>query len=203
MSSTPHGSSSGFFSSLLADAEQALRRFRADDAADATVRRFTALLSERFAAGNKVLICGNGGSSCDANHFAEELTGRFRADRPPLPALACVDAGHITCTANDYGFDHIFSRWITALGRPGDVFIALSTSGDSANIVNAVHAAKAVPMITLALLGRTGGALAGACDHQIIAPGATSDRIQEIHMIILHALVEGVERTLFPSTYSK
>ncbi|MBY0308187.1 MAG: SIS domain-containing protein [Phycisphaerales bacterium] len=146
--------------------------------------------------GGKVMICGNGGSSCDANHFAEELTGRFRADRPPIAALACTDAGHITCTANDYGFDHVFSRWVLALGKPGDVLIVLSTSGNSANIVKAVDAAKERGMQTVALLGKSGGALKGKCLHEIVVPGATSDRIQELHMLILHAWCEGIEKLL-------
>lgn len=144
-------------------------------------------------AGGKVMICGNGGSLCDAVHFAEELTGRYRTDRPALPAIAIADAGHITCTANDYGFEQIFARGVEALGRPGDVLIVLSTSGNSENVVRAVAAAKAKGMTTAALLGKGGGRLAGHCDAQIVAPGATADRIQELHMLVLHIIVDRVE----------
>src|SRR5690606_37102902 len=126
----------------------------------------------------------NGGSACDAMHFAEELTGRFRKDRAPLAAIACTDFGHITCTANDYGFEHVYSRWVEALGRGDDVLIVLSTSGNSANIVKAAAAGRAKKMTKVALLGKDGGALAGACDRELIVPGETSDRIQELHMLV-------------------
>lgn len=146
--------------------------------------------------GGKVMICGNGGSLCDAAHFAEELTGRFRADRPALPAIAIAEPGHLTCTANDYGFEHVFSRAVEALGRPGDVLIVLTTSGNSPNILRAVEAGQRKGMRTAALLGKDGGRLRGLCDDEILAPGATSDRIQELHMLVLHILVERVELLL-------
>lgn len=146
--------------------------------------------------GGKLLAVGNGGSCADAVHFCEELTGRYRNDRAPIPAIACSDAGHITCVGNDYGFDHIFSRWVQGLGKPGDVLIALSTSGNSANIINAVEAAKANGMHVATLLGKGGGKLAGVGTTQWIVPGETSDRIQELHMLILHALVGAIERAL-------
>jgi len=154
------------------------------------------LVTGAIRGGGKVMICGNGGSLCDAAHFAEELTGRFRNDRRPLPAIACTEAGHLTCVANDYGFEHVFSRWVTALARAGDVVIVLSTSGNSANCLMAVDAAKAAGARTAALLGKDGGALRGRCEVEIIAPGATSDRIQEVHMLVLHAVVEAVEAGL-------
>lgn len=181
----------------IQSARAALERLATDQAAAAKIDSFATLLAERFAAGRKVLICGNGGSACDAMHFAEELTGRFRNDRPALPAIACTDAGHITCTANDFGFDQIFSRWVEALGQKGDVLILLSTSGNSANILKAADAAKARSLTTIALLGRDGGKLRGKCDHELIVPGDGSDRIQELHMLILHMLVEGIERAMF------
>ena len=156
---------------------------------------------ECFESGGKALICGNGGSSADAMHFAEELTGRFRKERPALPALACTDAGHITCAANDYGFENVFSRWVEAHGRRGDVLIVLSTSGKSENIVRAVKAGEQAGCRTVALLGKDGGTLAGVCDFEWIVPGVESDRIQEIHMLILHALIEGVERMMYPENY--
>ncbi len=176
------------------EARRILDEFVTTPAHIETIEGWALLLHKRLASGHKVLICGNGGSACDAAHFAEELTGRFRVDRPPLAAIACTDAGHITCTANDYGFDQVFARWVTALGGAGDVLIVLSTSGNSPNLVEAIRAARARGLTTIALLGRDGGKLRGACDHQILVPGATSDRIQELHMLILHVLVEGIER---------
>lgn len=178
-------------------ARAALDAFVADPGNLREVDAWAALLAERFAAGRKVLICGNGGSACDAVHFAEELTGRFRADRPPLPAIACADVGHITCTANDYGFDHVFSRWVRALGAAGDILIVLSTSGNSANVMRAAEAARDKGMETLGLLGKGGGKLRPLCDRSLVVPGETSDRIQELHMLILHTLVEGVEHAMF------
>lgn len=184
------------------EARRVLDIFLADEALQRRCADVGALLHRRFCEGRKVLVCGNGGSSCDAAHFAEELTGRFRApppgcvDRAPLPALACTDTGHITCTANDYGFDAVFERWVLALGQQGDVLILLSTSGNSENIVRAARAGRERGMATVALLGRGGGRLAGACEHEITVPGDTSDRIQELHMLILHAWVEDVERRL-------
>lgn len=177
----------------LRDALGALETLLGDkptlDLVDAAAREIAA----RLEAGNKVLVCGNGGSACDAMHFAEELTGRFRDDRRPLAAVACADPGHITCTANDYGFEHVFSRWITALARPGDAAVLLSTSGNSPNILLAAEAARRAETYTLALSGRGGGELAGACDAAVIVPGDTSDRIQELHMLLLHIIVERIE----------
>lgn len=144
----------------------------------------------------KVLICGNGGSLCDAVHFAEELTGRFRKDRRALPAIALADAGHLTCVANDYGFEQVFSRGVEALGRKGDVLIALSTSGNSVNILRAVETAKGKGLHTVALLGKGGGKLRGMCEIEIAVPGETADRIQELHMLMLHTIVELVEKGL-------
>lgn len=182
----------------ISAAKAALERLDRDASSVAWIDAIAALLVERFRAGHKVLICGNGGSACDAMHFAEELTGRFRNDRPPLPAISCSDVGHITCTANDFGFESVFSRWVEALGQKGDVLILLSTSGNSPNILNAAKAAEVRGVTTVALLGQEGGKLRGGCDHELVVPGATSDRIQELHMLILHTLVECVEGSLFP-----
>ncbi len=179
-------------------ARHALDALLADDDACREAQRVGDALADCLRAGGKILICGNGGSSCDAAHFAEELTGRYRNDRRPLAAIACSDVGHITCTANDYGFEQIFSRWVEALGRRGDALIVLSTSGNSPNITRAVAAAKTVGLRTVALLGKDGGAVKGTCDHEIIVPGTGSDRIQELHMLILHAWVEAIESRLFP-----
>lgn len=185
-------------SGLMLDA---FRRARADleamlgdSALMARAGAVPAMMGERLKRGQKIMACGNGGSACDAAHFAEELTGRFRNDRPPLAALACTDAGHITCTANDFGFEEVFARWVTALARPGDVVVVLSTSGNSENIVRAAAAAKGAGATTVGLLGRGGGRLKGACEHEIIVPGEGSDRIQELHMLVMHAWVEEIER---------
>lgn len=158
-------------------------------------------LADVFTKGNKVLICGNGGSNCDALHFAEEFTGRFRGDRKALPAIAISDSSHITCVGNDYGFDYIFSRGVEAYGKEGDMFFGISTSGNSPNVIKAVEAAKKLGMKTCVLLGKDGGKLKGMCDYEFILPGKTSDRIQEIHMMILHIIIEGVERIMFPENY--
>ncbi|MEG0068559.1 D-sedoheptulose 7-phosphate isomerase [Cetobacterium sp.] len=158
-------------------------------------------LASVFEAGNKVLICGNGGSNCDALHFAEEFTGRFRQNRRALPAISLSDSSHITCVGNDYGFDYIFSRGVEAYGKEGDMFIGISTSGNSANVIKAVEAAKKMGLKTCVLLGKDGGKLKGMCDYEFIIPGETSDRIQEIHMMILHIIIEGVEKIMFPENY--
>lgn len=158
-------------------------------------------LADVFTKGNKVLICGNGGSNCDALHFAEEFTGRFRGDRKALPAIAISDSSHITCVGNDYGFDYIFSRGVEAYGKEGDMFFGISTSGNSPNVIKAVETAKKLGIKTCVLLGKDGGKLKGMCDYEFIIPGKTSDRIQEIHMMILHIIIEGVERIMFPENY--
>ena len=185
------------FAAALADAADALDKLRASQGTLAACDQLAIALAGAFRAGNKVLVCGNGGSCCDGAHFVEELTGRFRKDRTPLPAIACADAGHITCTANDYGYDEVFARWVTALGRPGDVLILLSTSGNSENIVRAAAAGAAAGLTTAALLGKDGGRLKGSCPIEIIVPGETSDRIQELHMLVLHTAVQCVEKALF------
>ncbi len=179
--------------SALSDAQSVLATFVADQAAMRASEAAGGALMACYDAGCKAIICGNGGSLCDAAHFAEELTGRFRADRPPLPAIALSEPGHLTCTANDYGFEHVFSRSVQALGAAGDVLIALSTSGNSANCVKACEAARAKGMTTIGLLGKGGGRLLPVCDHAIVVPGATSDRIQELHMLVLHIWVEMIE----------
>jgi len=158
-------------------------------------------LANTFQNGNKVLICGNGGSNCDALHFAEEFTGKFRKERRALPAIALSDSSHITCVGNDYGFDYIFSRGVEAYGKEGDFFIGISTSGNSKNIIKALEVAKELKMTTCLLLGKDGGVLKNQSDFEFIIPGTNSDRIQEIHMMILHIIIEGVERELFPENY--
>ena len=144
---------------------------------------------------NKIISCGNGGSMSDAMHFAEELTGRFRDDRPPIAAISISDPSHITCTANDYGFESIFSRYVEGLGQKGDILLAISTSGNSVNVIKAVQIAKQKGMIIVALTGKDGGKLASMCDVEIRAPHAEfSDRVQEIHIKIIHTLIQYVEK---------
>ncbi len=182
----------------LRTARGVLDELIADQRTCEAVVRVGEALGEALSGGGKILACGNGGSACDAMHFCEELTGRFKSDRPALPAMALLDPTHITCVANDYGFEQVFSRMVEAHGREGDCLVVLSTSGDSANIVRAVEAGRARAMTVVALLGKTGGACRGLADHELIVPGETSDRIQELHMLILHILVELVEEQMFP-----
>lgn len=178
-----------------------LEKFIKEEAEKKETEKVARDLASIFENGNKVLICGNGGSNCDALHFAEEFTGRFRKDRRALPAISLSDSSHITCVGNDYGFDYIFSRGVEAYGKEGDMFIGISTSGNSANVIKAVEAAKKMGLKTAVLLGKDGGKLKGMCDYEFIIPGETSDRIQEIHMMILHIIIEGVEKIMFPENY--
>lgn len=146
-------------------------------------------------AGHKIIACGNGGSHCDAMHFAEELSGRFREDRKALPAVSISDPAHITCVGNDYGFEFIFSRYVEALGDKGDVLLAISTSGNSANILNAAKAARERGMTVVALTGKDGGKLAGVSDINIVVEhDGFADRIQEVHIKIIHILILLIEK---------
>ena len=159
------------------------------------------LLAEKHLNGNKALTCGNGGSACDAMHYAEELTGRFRKDRPALGAIALTDPTHITCVSNDFGFDFIFSRAIEALGKKDDYLIAISTSGNSQNVINAVETAKKMNILTIGLLGKDGGKLKDMVDYAFVIPASTTDRIQELHILLIHTIIEGIERILFKENY--
>lgn len=158
-------------------------------------------MSDAITAGKKILACGNGGSACQAMHFAEELTGRYRDDRRALPAISLTDSGHLSCVANDYGFEFVFSRAIEAYAQSGDYLLLLSTSGNSKNLLNALNTAKKLNVATAALLGKEGGALQGLCDVEVIMPGKTSDCIQNLHMVAIHAIIELIERHLFPENY--
>lgn len=160
-------------------------------------------IAECFARGNKLILAGNGGSLCDAAHFAEELTGQFRQKRRALPAIALTEAGHLTCTGNDLGFEQVFSRGIEAYGKAGDIFIGLTTSGNSPNVIRAFQEAKRRSLQTIAFLGKGGGELKGAADLELIVNGfTTSDRIQEAHMAAIHLIIEQVENLLFYSSGS-
>lgn len=178
-----------------------LKSFIEQEEKEKMTEKVASELAKAFSNENKVLICGNGGSNSDALHFAEEFTGKFRKERRALPALAISESSHITCVGNDYGFDYIFSKGVEAFGKEGDVFIGLSTSGNSPNVIKAVEMAKSLGMKTVGLLGKDGGKLKGFCDFEFVIPGETSDRIQEIHMMILHIIIEGVERIMFPENY--
>lgn len=157
-----------------------------------------AWISDCFRSKGKLLIAGNGGSLCDAMHFAEELTGQFRYKRPALPAIALSDPGHLTCVANDVGFESVFSRGVEALSQKGDLFIAMTTSGNSPNLIAAASIAKSRGLKTIAFLGKTGGKMSGLCDLEWIVSGFPfSDRIQEAHMAAIHILIEQVENDLF------
>ncbi|MEX0961978.1 MAG: SIS domain-containing protein [Simkaniaceae bacterium] len=162
------------------------------------IQRAAQVISDSLRGGNKVLIAGNGGSLCDAMHFAEELTGFFRGKRPALPAIALSDPGHMSCVANDVGFEEVFSRGVEAHGKPGDVLVLLTTSGNSQNLINAALAAKKRKLFTIAFLGKSGGLLKGVCDLELIVKDfLTSDRIQEAHMTAIHVLIEQIEALVF------
>ena len=138
---------------------------------------------------------------CDASHFAEELTGRYRKDRKALPAISIDNPSHISCVANDYGYEFIFSRYLEAWMKPKDTLLAISTSGNSQNVINAVQTAREKQGKVVGLLGKDGGKLKDLCDVAIVVPSQITDRIQEIHIKIIHILIEGIERKLFPQNY--
>ena len=162
------------------------------------IKKASKLITECYRKKKKILIAGNGGSLCDAMHFAEELTGQFRSKRPALPAIALSDPSHMSCVGNDMGFDEIFARGVEAFGTEGDLLVVLTTSGNSANIVRAVEQAKGQKMQTIAFLGKTGGKLKGLCNLEWIVSGFPySDRIQEAHMAAIHIIIELVEEQLF------
>ncbi|MCU1293458.1 MAG: phosphoheptose isomerase [Bryobacterales bacterium] len=144
--------------------------------------------------GNKILTCGNGGSAADALHMAEELVGRYKHDRRSLPAISlAADPTLLTCIGNDYGFDKLFSRQIEGLAQPGDIVVMFSSSGNSSNLLAALTAAEQKRVVTVALLGKTGGFMAGKADYEIIVPGAETARIQEVHTLILHSWLEQID----------
>ena len=187
-----------FIKHSFLEAQQVLNDFVAEEENLKKVQEAGDMLVEMFRRGGKVFSCGNGGSLCDAMHFAEELTGRFRSDRLALPALAIADPSHLTCVSNDMGFDVVFAKYIEALGKPGDVLLAISTSGNSPNILRAIEVAHAREIKVIGLTGKTGGKMKELCDVAIVVPwNQYSDRIQEIHIKIIHILIEYVEQALF------
>jgi D-sedoheptulose 7-phosphate isomerase len=185
------------------EAAQVLRAFLDDAGCQAAVARFAEVAEATFKKGGTIYSCGNGGSMCDAMHFAEEWTGRFRRDRAALPALAFSDAAHMTCIANDFGYEQVFARMVDAYGKPGDALLAISTSGNSPNVLAACRTAKAKGVSVVGLLGKGGGPMKDLCDVAVVVPLATtSDRIQEVHIKVIHAVIEAVERRLFPGNYA-
>jgi D-sedoheptulose 7-phosphate isomerase len=179
----------------LNEAQIVLQNFIADPKNIADVEAAAILMAKAITNGKKIISCGNGGSHCDAMHFAEELSGRYRDNRRALPAIAISDVSHISCVSNDYGYDYIFSRFIEGLGNEGDVLLGISTSGNSANIIKAVEAAKAKGMKVVILSGKDGGKLAGNADIEIRVPHfGYADRIQEIHIKVIHILILLIEK---------
>ncbi|MCF7912015.1 MAG: D-sedoheptulose 7-phosphate isomerase [Candidatus Cloacimonetes bacterium] len=187
----------------LVRAVQLAEKLMKSDETGKFIAELSSLIADRFHNDGKVLICGNGGSAADAMHFAEEFTGRYRNDRKALPVLALADPTHITCVGNDYGFSQIFARGVEAWGRAGDILIILSTSGNSENVIQALKTAEQLKLKTVTLLGKDGGVLKDMANLQIIVPGDTTDRIQELHMLILHIVIEQVERLMFPENYQE
>ncbi|MFZ1805941.1 MAG: D-sedoheptulose 7-phosphate isomerase [Cyclobacteriaceae bacterium] len=181
----------------LKQAAQTLSNFLQSSEALGNIENAAAKMVAAIKSGSKIISCGNGGSHCDAMHFAEELSGRFRGDRKALPALSISDPSHITCVGNDYGIEFIFSRYVEALGNKGDVLLAISTSGNSANILNAAKAAKEKGITVVALSGKGGGKLADLADINIIVPHeGFADRIQEVHIKVIHILILLIEKHL-------
>ena len=184
----------------LSEAVDTLNNFLGDTYNLKQIVNAAALLVKSFKAGGKVISCGNGGSHCDAMHFAEELTGRYRDDRPAYPAIAISDPSHLSCVGNDYGYEYVFSRFVEGLGRQGDVLFGISTSGNSANIIEAVKAAKINGMSVILLTGKDGGKLVGEADVEICVPHfGYADRIQEIHIKVIHILINLIEKGMTSS----
>ena len=179
----------------LTQAQTVLNAFVSDPNNLSSIQSAAALMSEAIRSGHKIISCGNGGSHCDAMHFAEELSGRYRDERRALPAIAVSDISHLTCVGNDYGFEFIFSRFVEGLGQAGDVLLGISTSGNSTNVIRAVEAARAKGMKVVILSGKDGGKLAGQADVEIRVPHfGYADRIQEVHIKVIHILILLIEK---------
>lgn len=179
----------------LKEGEKTLQNFMNNEENIKAIHEAALLIADAIKNGNKVISCGNGGSHCDAMHFAEELTGRYREDRRALPAIAISDPSHISCTANDYGFNHIFSRYVEGLGKEGDILLGISTSGNSQNIINAAESAMKLGMQTVLLTGKDGGKLKDLANVEIrVDHYGFADRIQEIHIKIIHIMILLIEK---------
>ena len=179
------------------EAAEILQQFLSDEGNLNRIEDAGKMMAEAIRNGGKIISCGNGGSLCDAMHFAEELSGRYRDDRRALPALSISDPSHLSCVGNDYGFDQVFSRYVEAVGREGDVLLAISTSGNSINVLKAAEAAEKQGMKVIALTGKDGGKLAGLARVEIRAPHSRyADRAQEIHIKVIHSLIDFIETSL-------
>lgn len=179
------------------EAQSVLNSFLSNEENFIAIEKAGQFMVEAIKNGGKILSCGNGGSLCDAMHFAEELTGRYRDNRPAIPAIAISDASHMACVGNDYGYDFVFSRYLEALGNKGDVLLAISTSGNSKNVLKAIETAHAKGMKVVGLTGKNGGAMAELCDIEIRAPHSDfADRAQEIHIKCIHSLIDYIENHL-------
>lgn len=197
-----------YIRSGLQQARDILDQFLTKDEAVQAIARAASTIVACYRQGGRVLSCGNGGSMCDAMHFAEELTGRFRRDRAALSAIAISDPSHLTCVGNDFGFDKVFSRGVEAHGRPGDVLLAISTSGTSPNVLEAARAARERGMFSISLTGRPRSLLSEIVDLDICAVGdegssQPTERTQELHIKVIHLIVELVDREMFPEVYAK
>ncbi|RLR18233.1 D-sedoheptulose 7-phosphate isomerase [Sodalis-like symbiont of Bactericera trigonica] len=181
----------------LNEALQTLQNFLSDERHIQSIEDAAKLIADTFKTGGKVLSCGNGGSHCDAMHFAEELTGRYRENRPGYPAIAIADPSHLSCVSNDFSYEQVFSRYLEAVGNKGDVLVGISTSGNSANIIRAIDAARAKEMRVIFLTGKDGGKMAGSADVEIRVPHfGYADRIQEIHIKAIHILILLIEQEM-------
>ena len=181
----------------LNEAAETLNKFISDPANIESIQRAAVLLADSFKAGGTVISCGNGGSHCDAMHFAEELTGRYRENRPGYPAIAISDVSHISCVGNDFGYEYIFSRYLEAVGQKGDVLLGISTSGNSGNVIKAIEAARAKGMKVITLTGKDGGKMDGSADVEIRVPHfGFADRVQEIHIKVIHILILLIEKEM-------
>ena len=179
------------------EATSVLEAFLGDARNMEAIERAGAAMVESIRQGGKIISCGNGGSMCDAMHFAEELSGRYRDNRRALPALSISDPSHMSCVGNDYGYDYVFSRYVEGLGNRGDVLLGISTSGNSANVLQAAETARSKGLTVIALTGKDGGKLAPLCDVEIRVPWmGYADRIQEIHIKVIHSLIDYIERNL-------
>ena len=179
----------------LEEAVVVLNNFLDDEANIKSIDAAALLISNAFKNGGKVLSCGNGGSHCDAMHFAEELTGRYRENRPGYPAIAISDPSHLSCVSNDFGYDYVFSRYVEAVGAAGDVLLGISTSGNSGNVIKAVEAARAKGMKVVLLSGKDGGKMADMADVEIRVPHfGYADRIQEVHIKAIHIMIQLIEK---------
>lgn len=179
----------------LQEAQSVLQKFIENPDNIQAIEQAAEVMAEAIQKGNKIISCGNGGSHCDAMHFAEELSGRYRENRRALPAIAISDPSHISCVSNDFGYEYVFSRYIEGLGREGDVLLGISTSGNSMNVIRALEAAREKGMKVVVLSGKKGGKLAGQADVEIRVPHFDyADRIQEIHIKVIHILMLLIEK---------